>query len=71
MTEPLAGHLRAGQRDFMPHLRRSRGHALGDIEFKEAEFAVREQGDIVIRILFVPRRDLCGVDCGLLKEMES
>src|ERR1035437_4385462 len=71
MAESLAGHLRAGQRDLVPHLRSSRGHALGDIEFKETEFAVRKQGDIVIRILVIPRRDLPGVDGGLLKEMES
>src|ERR1700692_3380575 len=53
MTEPLAGHLRASLRDFVPHLRRGRGHAFGDIEFKEAEVAVREQGDIVIRIFVI------------------
>ena len=71
MAESLAGNLCAGQRDFVLHLRSSRGHPFGDIEFKEAELAVRKQGDVVIRILVIPRGDLRGVDRGLLKEMES
>ena len=71
MAESLAGHLRASQRDIVPHLRSSRGHPFGDIEFKEAEFAVRKQGDVVIGIFVIPRRDLRGVVRGLLKEMES
>jgi hypothetical protein len=71
MPESFAGHLRASQRDLVPHLRGRPGHALGDIEFKESEFAVCEQSDVVIRILIVPRRDLRGVDRSLIKEMES
>jgi hypothetical protein len=54
MAESLARHLRAGQWDFVPHLRGGRGHAFGDIEFEETELVIREQGDVVIRILFVP-----------------